>query len=58
MNNAGKFRSEKNQISQKSQHSALETEIARAAAALSEPAFHEVWNNPEDDAYDTVFAQL
>lgn len=33
-----------------------EQETVRAAAALSEPAFHAVWNNPEDDAYDTAFA--
>lgn len=33
---------------------ALEHEITRAAAAASEPAFHAVWNNPEDDAYDAL----
>ena len=33
---------------------AQEHEITRAAAAASEPAFHTVWNNPEDDAYDAL----
>jgi hypothetical protein len=34
-----------------------EQEIARAAAALSEPAFQAIWDNPEDDAYDMAFAR-
>ena len=33
---------------------AQEHEVTRAAAAASEPAFHTVWNNPEDDAYDAL----
>ena len=37
---------------------AQEHELIRAAAAASEPAFQAVWNNSEDDAYDTAFAQL
>lgn len=57
MNDAGKFRSEKNQPSQKHHHIASKTELTRAAAAASEPSFHEVWDNPEDDAYDTAFEQ-
>ncbi len=28
--------------------------LSRAAAALSEPALARVWNNPEDDVYDSV----
>jgi hypothetical protein len=28
--------------------------LARAAAALSAPAFAEIWSNPEDDVYDAV----
>ena len=28
--------------------------LVRASAATSAPAFAEVWNNPEDDAYDAI----
>jgi hypothetical protein len=28
--------------------------LCRASAALSEPAFDAVWNNPLDDAYDAL----
>jgi hypothetical protein len=28
--------------------------LVRAAAAASEPAFAKVWDNPEDDVYNTV----
>lgn len=28
--------------------------LSRAAAAASAPAFAAVWNNPEDDAYDSL----
>ena len=28
--------------------------LARAAAASSAPSFAEIWNNPEDDAYDAL----
>ncbi|MEO8926881.1 MAG: hypothetical protein ABI306_06925 [Caulobacteraceae bacterium] len=28
--------------------------LARAAATASAPTFAAVWENPEDDAYDTV----
>ncbi len=28
--------------------------LTRAAAATSAPAFAEVWNNPDDDAYDAL----
>jgi hypothetical protein len=28
--------------------------LFRAASAASEPAFAAVWNNPEDDVYDTL----
>jgi hypothetical protein len=28
--------------------------MSRTAAALSEPAFEKVWNNPEDDVYDAL----
>ncbi|HUY82872.1 MAG TPA: hypothetical protein VMU92_14185 [Acidobacteriaceae bacterium] len=31
-----------------------EREIARAASAVSEPAFQTVWANPEDDIYDAL----
>jgi hypothetical protein len=31
-----------------------ERSLTRAAAAASAPAFAEVWNNPEDDAYDAL----
>jgi hypothetical protein len=31
-----------------------ESELTRAAAAASAPAFAEVWNNPEDDVYDAL----
>ena len=31
-----------------------ERALAHAAAAVSEPAFSAVWNNPEDDAYDAI----
>ena len=31
-----------------------EREIARAAAAISAPAFEDVWNNTEDDVYDAL----
>lgn len=58
MNKAEKLRSEKIQLSQKPQHIASKTELTRAAAAASESAFDAVWNNPEDDAYDTAFSQL
>ena len=29
-------------------------QLARAAAAASEPAFAKVWDNPEDDVYDRL----
>lgn len=45
------------QNAQNSEERIDEQEIARAAAALSEPAFHAVWDNLEDDTYDTAFAQ-
>jgi hypothetical protein len=28
--------------------------LAREAAEASAPAFHRVWSNPEDDAYDAL----
>jgi hypothetical protein len=28
--------------------------LTRAASAASAPAFAAIWNNPEDDAYDTL----
>jgi hypothetical protein len=28
--------------------------VTQATAALSEPAFGAVWNNPEDDVYDAL----
>lgn len=28
--------------------------LVRAAAAASEPAFSDVWSNPEDDVYDAL----
>ena len=28
--------------------------LIRTAAAASAPAFAAIWNNPEDDAYDTL----
>ena len=28
--------------------------VFRAAVAASEPAFAQVWNNPEDDVYDAL----
>ena len=28
--------------------------MTRAATAASAPAFAEIWNNPEDDAYDAL----
>jgi len=28
--------------------------LTRAASAASEPAFAQVWSNPEDDAYDVL----
>ena len=31
-----------------------ERSLTRAAAAASTPGFAEVWNNPEDDVYDTL----
>ncbi len=31
-----------------------ERALTRTAAAASAPGFAEVWNNPEDDAYDTL----
>lgn len=31
-----------------------DTLIIRAAAKLSEKAFHDVWDNPEDTAYDRL----
>ena len=33
---------------------AEERGLARAAAAVSTPAFDAVWTNPEDDAYDAL----
>lgn len=33
---------------------AQERDVARAAATMSESAFHKVWSNPEDDAYDAL----
>jgi hypothetical protein len=31
-----------------------ERALARAAAAVSAPAFAEAWSNPEDDVYDAL----
>lgn len=31
-----------------------ERSLARFAAAASAPAFAQIWNNPEDDAYDVL----
>jgi hypothetical protein len=31
-----------------------EQSLARAAAAVSAPAFAAIWNNPDDDAYDAL----
>ena len=31
-----------------------ERQLVRAANALSEAAFAQVWNNPEDDVYDEL----
>ena len=31
-----------------------ERSLTRAAGAVSAPAFAVIWNNPEDDAYDTL----
>ena len=31
-----------------------ERALTRAASAASAPAFELIWNNPEDDAYDTL----
>ena len=31
-----------------------ERSLARAAAAASDPAFSEIWNNPEDEVYDAL----
>jgi hypothetical protein len=31
-----------------------ERSLTRSAAATSAPGFAEVWNNPEDDIYDTL----
>ena len=28
--------------------------LVRSAAAVSEPAFAAIWDNPEDDAYDAL----
>jgi hypothetical protein len=33
---------------------AQERELVCSAAAVSNPAFEEVWNNPEDDVYDAL----
>jgi hypothetical protein len=34
-----------------------ETELARAYARRSEPAFNKVWDNPLDAEYEKVFAR-
>jgi len=31
-----------------------ERELVRSAAAVSNPAFETIWNNPEDDVYDAL----
>ncbi|MGH7126319.1 MAG: hypothetical protein ACREFI_18230 [Stellaceae bacterium] len=31
-----------------------ERALTRAGAATSAPAFAEIWNNPDDDAYDAL----
>jgi hypothetical protein len=32
----------------------VERQVSRAMTAASEDAFHEVWDNPEDAAYDKL----
>jgi hypothetical protein len=34
--------------------SMLERELVRAAASVSAPTFAKIWDNPEDDAYDSL----
>jgi hypothetical protein len=31
-----------------------ERELVRSGAAVSNPAFESIWNNPEDDVYDAL----